>query len=102
MPPRPIRARIGARSARAPGIYVRETVTFAREYHAPGRRRPSRFAATMVVDPERAIVVDDLGTHQHLAVDLSLAVEPDGSCDFLDAGDGPPPHQLPRRHEARY
>jgi hypothetical protein len=31
------------------------------------------------VDPERATVVDYLGTHQHLAVDLELDVEPDGS-----------------------
>ena len=57
----------------------RETVTFVREYHVPGRRRPSRFDATMVVDPVRSTVVDYLGTHQHLAVDLDLDVEPDGS-----------------------
>ena len=58
--------------------FGRETVTFVREYRLPGRR-PSRFDATMVVDPARGIVVDYLGTHQHLAVDLELTVEPDGS-----------------------
>ena len=55
----------------------RETVTFVREYRV--KRRPARFDATMVVDPVRGIVIDYLGTHQHLAVDLDLAVEPDGS-----------------------
>jgi hypothetical protein len=59
--------------------YGRETVTFVREYRVPGRRRPSRFDATMVRDAQRGTVVDYLGTHQHLAVDLDLQVEPDGS-----------------------
>ncbi|GAA1974210.1 DUF4166 domain-containing protein [Isoptericola halotolerans] len=57
----------------------RETVTFVREYRVPGRRRPSRFDATMVLDAGRGTIVDYLGTHQHLAVDLDLQVEPDGS-----------------------
>lgn len=55
--------------------YGRETVTFAREYRI--RRRPSRFHATMILDAGR--VVDYLGTHQHLAVDLQLGAEDDGS-----------------------
>ncbi|AWB95272.1 DUF4166 domain-containing protein [Agromyces badenianii] len=59
--------------------FGRETVTFVREYRVPGRRRVSRFDATMVIDPRRGTVVDYLGTHQHLAVDLGLTVEPDGS-----------------------
>jgi hypothetical protein len=59
--------------------FGRETVTFVREYRVPGRRRASRFDATMVFDPKRRAVVDYLGTHQHLAVDLMLEVEPDGS-----------------------
>lgn len=54
----------------------RETVTFVREYRV--RRTPSRFDATMVLD-ENNSVVDYLGTHQHLAVDLKLRAEPDGS-----------------------
>ncbi|WP_157002622.1 DUF4166 domain-containing protein [Agromyces laixinhei] len=59
--------------------FGRETVTFVREYRVPDRRRSSRFDATMVFDPRRCVVVDYLGTHQHLAVDLTLEVEPDGS-----------------------
>ena len=55
--------------------FGRETVTFVREYRV--RRTPSRFDATMVLAGDR--VVDYLGTHQHLAVDLELAVEDDGS-----------------------
>lgn len=55
--------------------YGRETITFAREYRV--RRRPSRFDATMILADGR--VVDYLGTHQHLAVDLELHAEADGS-----------------------
>ncbi|MBY0688616.1 DUF4166 domain-containing protein [Microbacterium marinilacus] len=56
--------------------FGRETVTFVREYRA--RRRPARFDATMVFDPSRGIIVDYLGTHQHLAVDLELDVDGSG------------------------
>ena len=55
--------------------FGRETVTFVREYSV--RAKPSRFDATMIL--ERGRIVDYLGTHQHLAVDLDLTVEPDGS-----------------------
>ena len=55
--------------------FGRETVTFVREYRV--RRRPSRFDATMILSDGK--VLDYLGTHQHLAVDLDLSVEPDGS-----------------------
>jgi hypothetical protein len=55
--------------------FGRETVTFVREYSV--RATPSRFDATMVEHDGR--IVDYLGTHQHLAVDLDLSVEPDGS-----------------------
>lgn len=55
--------------------YGRETITFVREYRI--RRRPSRFDATMIIDDGR--LVDYLGTHQHLAVDLDLQVTSDGS-----------------------
>jgi hypothetical protein len=55
--------------------FGRETITFVRQYH--GRRKPSRFDATMILSDEK--VLDYLGTHQHLAVDLDLSVEPDGS-----------------------
>jgi hypothetical protein len=53
----------------------RETVTFVREYRV--RRKPSRFDATMILSNGR--ILDYLGTHQHLAVDLDLRVEDDGS-----------------------
>ncbi|WP_127573000.1 DUF4166 domain-containing protein [Georgenia faecalis] len=52
----------------------RETVTFVREYDLGRHRR--RFDATMVLDGGR--VIDYLGTHQHLAVDLDLRVGDDG------------------------
>lgn len=55
--------------------YGRETVTFVREYRVCGRRR--RFDATMVAGHDG--IVDYLGTHQHLAVDLDVSAEPDGS-----------------------
>lgn len=55
--------------------YGRETVTFVREYSI--RATASRFDATMILSEGR--IVDYLGTHQHLAVDLDLAVLADGS-----------------------
>ena len=55
--------------------FGRETVTFVREYDIRGRRR--RFDATMVLDGDR--IVDYLGTHQHLAVDLDVAVDDEGA-----------------------
>ena len=54
--------------------FGRETITFAREYRI--RRRPSRFDATMVLHDGR--IIDYLGTHQHLAVDLDLRVTDEG------------------------
>ncbi|MFF1877418.1 DUF4166 domain-containing protein [Leifsonia sp. NPDC058230] len=53
----------------------RETVTFVREYRV--HKKPSRFDATMILNDGR--VLDYLGTHQHLAVDLDLTVGDDGS-----------------------
>ncbi|MFC5501106.1 DUF4166 domain-containing protein [Lysinimonas soli] len=55
----------------------RETVTFVREYRIGVRER--RFDATMIFSERRGGIVDYLGTHQHLAVDLALAVDDDGS-----------------------
>lgn len=55
--------------------FGRETVTFVRQYRV--RRRPSRFDATMILSNGR--VLDYLGTHQHLAVDLDIDAEDDGS-----------------------
>ncbi len=55
----------------------RETVTFVREYFVGSTA--SRFDATMIFSEKRGRIVDYLGTHQHLAVDLALTVEDDGS-----------------------
>ncbi|HYN94508.1 MAG TPA: DUF4166 domain-containing protein [Pilimelia sp.] len=57
--------------------YGRPTLTFVRTFEvAVGRRR--RFDATMVFSEQRQILVDYLGTHQHLAVDLHLSVDAAG------------------------
>lgn len=59
--------------------FGRETVTFVRTFDYPRRPgRPGRFDATMILGADGRIV-DYLGTHQHLAVDLQLTAEPDGS-----------------------
>jgi hypothetical protein len=55
----------------------RETVTFNRTFELPGHKR-ARFDATMIRGAGGGII-DYLGTHQHLAVDLELVAENDGS-----------------------
>ncbi|GIJ25468.1 hypothetical protein Vqi01_06300 [Micromonospora qiuiae] len=58
--------------------YGRPTLTFVRTFQvAPHRRR--RFDATMVWSARRGVLVDYLGTHQHLAVDLHVAVDSAGA-----------------------
>lgn len=57
----------------------RETVTFVRHYQV--RQTPSRFDATMVLSGGR--VLDYLGTHQHLAVDLDLQVDDEGGLHLI-------------------
>jgi Domain of unknown function (DUF4166) len=53
----------------------RETVTWVRTFATTRQRR---FDAYMVYSEERGCIVDYLGTHQHLAVDLELSVAPNG------------------------
>jgi hypothetical protein len=53
----------------------RETVTWIRTFHT---KRPRRFDAYMIYSEQRQCVVDYLGTHQHLAVDLDLSVGSNG------------------------
>jgi hypothetical protein len=53
----------------------RETVTWIRQFHT---RRPRRFDAYMIYSEQRNRIVDYLGTHQHLAVDLDLSVAENG------------------------
>ncbi|MEU2063883.1 DUF4166 domain-containing protein [Streptomyces sp. NPDC013455] len=57
--------------------FGRETVSFVRTFHLPGRAR--RFDAQMVLGPRGDRVLDYLGTHQHLASDLHFHAESDGS-----------------------
>ncbi|MER7456441.1 DUF4166 domain-containing protein [Micromonospora sp. NPDC126480] len=58
--------------------FGRPTLTFVRTFQvAPDRRR--RFDATMVWSERRGVLVDYLGTHQHLAVDLHVGVDAAGA-----------------------
>lgn len=56
--------------------FGRETVTWIRKYQFPKRIR--RFDATMIYSPKRKRIIDYLGTHQHLAVDIDIAVAENG------------------------
>ena len=56
--------------------FARETVTWIRTFEFPTRVR--RFDATMIYSEQRARIVDYLGSHQHLAVDIELAVDARG------------------------
>lgn len=52
--------------------FGRETVTWVRTYQFPERIR--RFDATMIYSEKRGKIIDYLGTHQHLAVEIDLFV----------------------------
>jgi hypothetical protein len=56
--------------------YGRETVTWSRRFRM--RRRLRAFDATMVRSESRGLIIDYLGTHQHLAVDIHCSVDDDG------------------------
>jgi hypothetical protein len=53
----------------------RETVTWIRTFQT---KRPRRFDAYMIHSRQRNCIVDYLGTHQHLAVDIDIKVDPNG------------------------
>jgi hypothetical protein len=55
--------------------YGRETVTWIRRFST---RTPRRFDAYMIHSRERGLIVDYLGTHQHLAVDIDLSADEAG------------------------
>jgi len=55
--------------------FGRETVTWIREFHT---RKPRRFDAYMIYSEQRNRIVDYLGTHEHLAVDIELSVDKNG------------------------
>ncbi len=60
--------------------FGRETVTWVRTFESAWRGRPRtrRFDAYMIYSPRRGCVVDYLGSHEHLAVDIELAVDDEG------------------------
>jgi hypothetical protein len=55
--------------------FRRETVSLIRTFRSTKVRR---FDAYMIYSEERRRIVDYLGSHEHLAVDLDLSVDPDG------------------------
>jgi hypothetical protein len=55
--------------------FGRETVTWIRTFES---RRRRRFDAYMIYSEERGRIVDYLGTHEHLAVDIDLFVDDEG------------------------
>ena len=55
--------------------YGRDTVSWVRTFRLA---RPRRFDAYMVYSERRARIVDYLGSHEHLAVDLDLRVDERG------------------------
>jgi hypothetical protein len=55
--------------------FGRETVTWLRRFQI---RKQRRFDAYMIYSQERGRIVDYLGTHQHLAVDIDLSVDEKG------------------------
>ena len=62
----------------------RETVTWLRTFQT---RKVRRFDAYMIYSQDRSKIVDYLGTHQHLAVDIDLSVDPRGGLLRLRSGD---------------
>lgn len=55
--------------------FGRETVTWVRTFQT---RRRRRFDAYMVYSQQRRRIVDYLGSHQHLAVDIAISADPTG------------------------
>lgn len=63
--------------------FDRETVTWVRTFEGRKRRR---FDAYMIYSPKRGCIVDYLGSHQHLAVDLDLSVDERGGLKIRSCG----------------
>lgn len=61
--------------------FDRETVTWVRTFNFDNKER--RFDATMIYSEERDRIVDYLGTHQHLAVDIDLSVSERGGVHLV-------------------
>ncbi len=62
--------------------FGRETVTWIRTFQT---KRKRRFDAYMIYSEQRGRIVDYLGTHQHLAVDIDLKVAPNGGIALRSA-----------------
>jgi hypothetical protein len=60
----------------------RETVTWVRTFHT---RRKRRFDAYMIWSEQRGCIVDYLGTHEHLAVNLEMNVAKNGGIQIRSA-----------------
>jgi hypothetical protein len=77
--------------------FGRETVTWIRTFQT---RRPRRFDAYMIHSREHGKIVDYLGTHQHLAVDLDLSVDERGGLRLRSGEqrfyEGPAAFRFPR------
>ncbi|HET6248039.1 MAG TPA: DUF4166 domain-containing protein [Tepidisphaeraceae bacterium] len=58
----------------------RETITWLRTFYT---KKPRRFDAYMIYSQTRGRIVDYLGTHQHLAVDLDLSVDARGGLQLV-------------------
>ncbi|MFD2672631.1 DUF4166 domain-containing protein [Marinicrinis sediminis] len=61
--------------------FGRETVTWVRTFDFGRKQR--RFDATMIYSQQRGGIVDYLGTHQHLAVDIELSVNEKGGLHLV-------------------
>jgi hypothetical protein len=57
--------------------FGRETVTWSRRFKM--KRRIRAFDATMIRSTSRGVIIDYLGTHQHLAVDIACSVDDRGA-----------------------
>ena len=55
--------------------FGRETITWIRRFQMS---KPRRFDAYMIYSEERKKIVDYLGSHEHLAVDIDLSVDKNG------------------------
>lgn len=64
--------------------FGRETISMIRTFDLPGRRR--RFDAWMVFSEARGRIIDYLGSHEELAVDLDVSVAPNGGIRLVSGG----------------
>ena len=64
--------------------FGRETISMVRTFALP--RRTRRFDAWMVFSEGRGRIVDYLGSHEELAVDLDVSVAPNGGIRLVSGG----------------